>query len=104
MDEIANEVELTKPTLYLYFKDKESLYFAVVNRGIKNLRFMVAEEVKSAQASGLKEETVQTFLTQRGFSQIFNITSEDYKKMYFQGINKNRVVDSQKSFIHAVVR
>lgn len=54
MDEIANEVELTKPTLYLYFKDKESLYFAVVNRGIKNLRFMIAEEVKSAQASGLK--------------------------------------------------
>lgn len=54
MDEIANEVELTKPTLYLYFKDKESLYFAVVNRGIKILRSMVAEEVKSAQASGLK--------------------------------------------------
>lgn len=54
MDEIANEVELNKATLYLYFKDKESLYFAVVNRGIKILRAMVVEEVKSAQASGLK--------------------------------------------------
>ncbi|WP_440947783.1 TetR/AcrR family transcriptional regulator [Methanosarcina sp. T3] len=54
MDEIASEVELNKATLYLYFKDKESLYFAVVNRGIKILRAMVAEEVKNAQASGLK--------------------------------------------------
>lgn len=35
MDEITNEVELNKATLYLYFKDKESLFFAVINRGIK---------------------------------------------------------------------
>ncbi|AAM06144.1 TetR/AcrR family transcriptional regulator [Methanosarcina acetivorans] len=54
MDEIASKVELNKATLYLYFKDKESLYFAVVNRGIKILRAMVAEEAKNAQASGLK--------------------------------------------------
>jgi AcrR family transcriptional regulator len=42
MDDIANEVELSKATLYLYFKDKESLYFGVVNRGIKILRAMIA--------------------------------------------------------------
>ena len=29
MDEIAREVGLGKSTLYLYFKNKESLYFAV---------------------------------------------------------------------------
>jgi TetR/AcrR family transcriptional regulator len=54
MDEIANEVELNRATLYLYFKDKESLFFAVVNRGIKIFRAMIEEEVKSAQANGLK--------------------------------------------------
>ncbi len=34
MDDIANEVELSRATLYLYFKNKESLYFAVLLRGI----------------------------------------------------------------------
>ncbi len=54
MDEIANEAELSKPALYYYFKDKESLFSAVVNRGIKILRAMTLEELKNAQTIGLK--------------------------------------------------
>jgi TetR/AcrR family transcriptional regulator len=38
MDEIARELELSKPTLYLYFKNKESLFLAVVLRGVVALR------------------------------------------------------------------
>ncbi len=38
MDEIAGDLELSKPTLYLYFKNKESLFFAVVLRGMVILR------------------------------------------------------------------
>ena len=38
MDEIARELELSKPTLYLYFKNKESLFLAVVMRGVVILR------------------------------------------------------------------
>lgn len=34
MDEIADEVELNKATLYLYFESKEALYAAIVVRGI----------------------------------------------------------------------
>ncbi len=48
MDEIATEAELSKATLYLYFKDKESLFFAVVNRGIKILCSIIKEEKKHA--------------------------------------------------------
>jgi TetR/AcrR family transcriptional regulator len=54
MDEIAADVELNKATLYLYFKDKESLYFAVVNRGIKILRAMIMEEAKNVQTGDIK--------------------------------------------------
>lgn len=54
MDEIAAAVELNKATLYLYFRDKESLYFAVVNRGIKILRDMICEEEKSAQTNDIE--------------------------------------------------
>lgn len=46
LDEIAREVGIGKSTLYLYFKNKESLYFAVVLRGIRIWLKMVKKEVK----------------------------------------------------------
>lgn len=54
MDKIANEVGLGKSTLYLYFKNKESLYFAVVLRGIKIWAKMVKEEVNKGN-TGLEK-------------------------------------------------
>lgn len=41
MDEIAEEAELSKGTLYLYFKNKNELYLAITERGsnILNARF-----------------------------------------------------------------
>ncbi len=38
MDDIAGDLELSKPALYRYFKNKESLYYAVVIRGMVILR------------------------------------------------------------------
>ncbi|WP_321507095.1 TetR/AcrR family transcriptional regulator [uncultured Methanoregula sp.] len=38
MDEIAREVELNKATLYLYFKNKEALFAAIVLRGVRILQ------------------------------------------------------------------
>ncbi len=49
MDDIAKEVELNKATLYLYFKNKESLFFSVVLRGIKILNAMIEEGIKSCK-------------------------------------------------------
>jgi TetR/AcrR family transcriptional regulator len=49
MDDIANEVELNKATLYLYFKNKESLFFAVVLHGSKILNSIVYDGVKNCR-------------------------------------------------------
>ncbi|MDQ1253901.1 MAG: hypothetical protein QG646_3107 [Euryarchaeota archaeon] len=49
MDDIANEVELSKAALYLYFKDKESLFFAIVLRGVKILNGMIEEKTKNCK-------------------------------------------------------
>ena len=38
MDEIAREVELNKATIYLYFKNKETLFATIVLRGIRILQ------------------------------------------------------------------
>ncbi|MDD1693814.1 MAG: class I SAM-dependent methyltransferase, partial [Methanoregula sp.] len=52
---------------------------------------------------GIKEGEIETFLTQRGFSKIRNVTSKDYKKIYFFGKNEGREVNSLLSFAYAVV-
>ncbi len=49
------------------------------------------------------EGTVKTFLIERGFSEAQNVTSEDYKKAYFHGVNEGRAVFSLMYFAHAVV-
>jgi len=40
MDQVADEAELSKGTLYLYFKSKEDLYLAINVRGMKILEKM----------------------------------------------------------------
>ena len=54
MDDIAKAVELNKATLYLYFKDKESLYFTVVLRGITILNAWVRESGSRAESGSEK--------------------------------------------------
>ena len=46
MDDIAGDLELSKTTLYLYFKNKPSLYFAVVIKGMVILRDTFKNAVK----------------------------------------------------------
>lgn len=45
MDDIAAEAELSKGTLYLYFKSKEELYLAINERGLQILADMFSEAV-----------------------------------------------------------
>ncbi|MFA4860620.1 SAM-dependent methyltransferase [Methanoregula sp.] len=52
---------------------------------------------------GIKEGEIETFLTQRGFSNVQNVTSKDYKTAYFFGKNEGRVMNSLLSFAYAVV-
>ncbi len=53
MDEIAREAELGKTTLYNYFKDKESLLFAVIIQGSKIFRALLTEEEERMQNAGI---------------------------------------------------
>lgn len=47
MDDVAEKAELSKGTLYLYFKSKELLYFGIHLRGMQILREKFLEAVKS---------------------------------------------------------
>ncbi|MBI4813278.1 MAG: class I SAM-dependent methyltransferase [Methanobacterium sp.] len=52
---------------------------------------------------GIKEGTIEKFLSGYGFSKINDVTSTDYKKAYFDGKNKNRDVCDLLYFAQAVV-
>jgi len=54
MDDIAKEVELNKATLYLYYKNKEALFFAIVLRGVRILNGMVKENAAKANSGSDK--------------------------------------------------
>jgi AcrR family transcriptional regulator len=54
MGDIAREAGFYESTLRLFFRDKESLYFAVAMRGICTLNAMYAGHTKS-EATGLNE-------------------------------------------------
>jgi methyltransferase (TIGR00027 family) len=62
------------------------------------------EESGEPMKFGLKEGEIENFLSKRGFSNIIEVTSKDYKKAYFHGKNKDRDVYSLMSFVHAVVK
>jgi len=52
---------------------------------------------------GIDDGMVEEFLSNRGFSQIANVTGQEYKEAYFQGKNKDRAVSELLSFAHAVI-
>lgn len=54
MGDIAREAGFYEATLRLFFRDKESLYFTVVMRGIRTLNAMYADHTES-EATGLKK-------------------------------------------------
>lgn len=45
MDDVAHEAELSKGTLYLYFKSKEDIHWAISHRGVNNLLKQMEKKV-----------------------------------------------------------
>jgi Transcriptional regulator len=92
MNDIAQEVELSKATLYLYFDNKEELFFAIVLRGNLILNSMIQAEVEKAK-SGI--DKVSAF--RRAYHE-FNRDYSDYIRIYkyFQSgrFNLDCIMDS----------
>lgn len=99
MDEIAEEAEFSKGTLYLYFNSKEALLFAINLRAMKILLNIFKEAIsreKSTVENLLEigrayvrfsreyEHYFKTLLHFEG-SEYFNLSHELYAQMYHQG-------------------
>lgn len=58
MDDVAAEAELSKATLYLYFKSKEEIYVAILVRGVRILHSMFVEAVQGDTPGLRKVEAI----------------------------------------------
>ena len=54
MDDIANETELSKGTLYLYFKNKEELAFTIIYENIELIKNLI-EKAAGHRGTGLEK-------------------------------------------------
>ena len=70
---------------------------------IGRISYNTALKLGEPHKFGINDGEIEKFLIQRGFSDFQNITSADYKKMYFHGKNKNRPVNNLLSFAYAVI-
>ncbi len=92
MDDIAKEAELSKGTLYLYFKSREDLHYAILIRGLEILNRLI-REVYDAKKSGLEN------ILQMGEAYIrFFREKTDYFKaiMFFDATRFERVENESK--------
>ena len=49
MNDIAKDVGMSKATLYLYFDNKDSLFFAVVLRGVEIMKSLIETEMENVE-------------------------------------------------------
>ncbi|MCI0531530.1 MAG: TetR/AcrR family transcriptional regulator [candidate division Zixibacteria bacterium] len=89
MDEIAEKAELSKGTLYLYYKSKEDLYMAIICRGHEILLKMFEE----AAATG--EPTTKLFQNIGEAYYTFYKRHHDYFRMF--SFSENTQLHSQVS-------
>ena len=90
MDEVAEEAELSKGTLYLYFKNKEDLYFAIAQRSMTILRSLFQDAVKQHD-TGIEKV--------RAVGRAYHKFSEDHKNyfnmmMHFAAVQESLNLDS----------
>jgi TetR/AcrR family transcriptional regulator len=94
MDEIAHDLELSKPTLYLYFKNKESLYFAVILRGMVTLRSVFKDAVaKEKTGIGKVWEFIHAFFFDyvRKHSDYYRLIVVARERRFMAMLRNNRI-------------
>lgn len=78
MDEIAEVAEFSKGTIYLYFRNKEDLYFAIHARGIRLLHRMFETAIKN-----IEKGIDQVLAVGRAYYEFSKVHSDYYKAMVY---------------------
>jgi TetR/AcrR family transcriptional regulator len=98
MDEIAEAAELSKGTLYIYYKSKEDLYLAVLMRGLE-LLYGMCEKVAVSEGSIVQKMTKFVAV----YNEFFGLHRNFFKMMHFFETPQfhKQVSDEMKQVCHA---
>ena len=92
MNDIAKDVGMSKATLYLYFDNKDSLFFAVVLRGAEIMKSLIEKEMENV------EKGIDKIFAYRSAYFDFAVKYPDYLHVYNYFIsgrfNLTRIVDN----------
>ena len=96
MDEIAEKAEYSKGTLYLYFKNKEALYAAIMLRSIDIFIKILEEEISkakggSARLAAIKKAYLKFYLGHSDHMKVFLFASSYI--MQLQKADSNAIME-----------
>ncbi|RMF06606.1 MAG: TetR/AcrR family transcriptional regulator [Candidatus Neomarinimicrobiota bacterium] len=83
LDRVAEEIEISKGTIYLYFKNKEDLFFSLIQERFQQLVETVAEKIAAAATLEELIETAVSVAMEETKKQhyLFRITSAEQAKV-----------------------
>jgi len=90
MQDIAHEAQYATGTVYLYFKDKEMLYFSLLEEKMKNLTATLKEN--AAQVADA-EDRLRIFVRE---SLIFFEKNQNFFKIFFSERSKGQILKEGK--------
>ncbi len=79
MDEIALEAEVTKPTIYLYFKTKDDLFFTLMLPLIEDVHRQLQKVEESLQSGKIHDGADLLSAIFRGFYQAYEARPETFR-------------------------
>ena len=109
MQDISKEAQYATGTVYLYFKDKDSLYLSLFEQKLKGLLSRLREEAAKAQsAKGKIEifvlEKLSFFEKNQDFFRIFVSEGNKSQSIKVSKIHKLSVIIQHKEFIAQLVK
>jgi len=107
IQDIARQAQYATGTVYLYFEDKNSLYFSIVEEKIRGLLYIL--KLKISQAKGAREklevfvyESLRFFEKNQDFFRIF--VQEENRWLVRNRLAKSAIAQKRKDFSIELVR
>lgn len=109
MHDIAQEAQYATGTVYLYFKDKDSLYFSLVEEKIKDLLSVLKDDTKKVSDAGDKlriflDKKLDFFEKNKDFFRIFLSERSKFHMVKDHKFEKSSVLMQHKEFITEIIK
>ena len=105
MDEIAKKSNVTKKTIYTYFKDKEDMFKYFVDEELEHMRSIVERLKKSGKPFiNQMSDAIYKVLTYRNNSKLFNNLLNDEVSKQFIKLYDNKIIEYIEKVINEEIK